>query len=162
MLDSFKEPRFSVKLNRALYRLKELLLLQYKEFSGFLISIRLTPSQEELCLFFNANQKVLILFYVDNILLIFYKKDKDYAIGIQKQVLEKYKIKEQGPISQFLSVKVTQDCLNQTITLTYNAYINKITKRFKLEDRTFLTTPLLSKELVKNPREATKQEIKAY
>ena len=93
---------------------------------------------------------------------MFYKKDKDYAIGIQKQVLEKYKIKEQGPISQFLSVKVTQDCLNQTITLTYNAYINKITKRFKLEDRIFLTTPLLSKELVKNPREATKQEIKAY
>ena len=54
-------------------------------------------------------------------------------------------------------MRVIRDREARTITLVYNTYINKITKKFKLKDLAFfLVTPLLSIELVKNDREVIK------
>ena len=53
MLDGFKRHGYSVKLNRALYGLKESPLLWYEEFSSSLKAIGLQASKEELYLFLN-------------------------------------------------------------------------------------------------------------
>jgi len=46
--------------------------------------------------------------------------------------------------------------------LVYNIYINKITKKFRLSNVIFLYTLLSLKELIKNSKKVTKQEIKVY
>ena len=65
-------------------------------------------------------------------------------------------------MQQFLRVKVIYNQNQRLITLVYNIYINKITKKFKLNNIIFLRTLLSLKELIKNSRKVTKQEIKAY
>jgi len=41
-------------------------------------------------------------------------------------------------------------------------YINKIAKKFNLCNRSLIETLLLLEELIRNPREATKQQIELY
>jgi hypothetical protein len=46
--------------------------------------------------------------------------------------------------------------------LVYNLYINKITKKFNLINRSFFLTLLLLEELIKFNKKVTKYKIKAY
>jgi hypothetical protein len=56
-----------------------------------------------------------------------------------------------------------QNCLARIISLVYNIYINKVTKRFNLiETERFLEILLLLAELIKYNREASKKDIKSY
>jgi hypothetical protein len=49
------------------------------------------------------------------------------------------------------------------ITLTYNAYINKLATKFHIANKgSFQYTPLLQEELLKYKGEASKQEVKAF
>jgi len=57
----------------ALYRLKILLLLWYKELTSTLAKFGLKPVLGTNCLF--TNGRLIIFFYVDNIAVLFAKKD---------------------------------------------------------------------------------------
>ncbi len=57
----------------ALYRLKILLLLWYKEFTSTLTKFGLKPVLGTNCLY--SNNRLIIFFYVDNIAALFTKKD---------------------------------------------------------------------------------------
>jgi hypothetical protein len=162
MPDGFRRAGYCVKLNRALYGLKESPLLWYEELSGTLRSIGLLASKEEPCLFFDKTRRTLILFYVDDILLMFHKDHEQEARSLWSKVLQKYEIQEQGQVAWFLGVRVLRNREDWTITLVHDTYIDKITKRFNLNDGSHPPTPLPSEELVKNEGEATKQEIKSY
>ncbi|KAI1689517.1 RVT-2 domain containing protein [Pyrenophora tritici-repentis] len=160
--DGFKKPGMCVRLNRALYGLRDSPLLWYEEFSGSLRKAGLECSKEEPCLFLDKDRKFLLLFYVDDILLMFRKEFEDQAMELWKVISSKYEIKAQGPVKWFLGVRVIRDRDSRTITLVHDTYIDKITKKFGLEDGTFPFTPLPSEELIKSDGEATKQQIKAY
>ncbi|KAF2680216.1 hypothetical protein K458DRAFT_312356, partial [Lentithecium fluviatile CBS 122367] len=57
----------------------------------------------------------------------------------------------------FLGVYLIRDRVARTITLIHDTYINKIIKKFNLiKSALFPSTPLLSKELIKNIRLALK------
>ena len=55
MPDGFKKAGFCVRLNRALYGLRESPLLWYEELSGTLRKLSLISSAEEPCLFFTSD-----------------------------------------------------------------------------------------------------------
>ena len=57
----------------ALYRLKILPLLQYKELTSTLAKFGLKPILGTNCLF--TNRRLIIFFYVDNIAVLYAKKD---------------------------------------------------------------------------------------
>ena len=57
----------------ALYRLKVLLLLWYKELTSILAKFGLKPVLGTTCLY--TNRRLIIFFYVDNITILFAKKD---------------------------------------------------------------------------------------
>jgi hypothetical protein len=105
----------------------------------------------------------LLIFYVDNILIFYYKEHSNQARTLIKGITTAYKIEDQGLVLYFLSVRVICNCTNCTITLSYNTYIDKVATKFDLKDSTsFLDTLLGSAELCKNIRFATKQQIKSY
>jgi hypothetical protein len=67
--DGFSQPGKYMKLLRALYGLRRVLLLWQKELSEFLKTQGLRQVKEESCLFINDNG-IFLLFYVDDILMI--------------------------------------------------------------------------------------------
>ena len=162
MPDGFKRHGYSVKLNRALYGLKESPLLWYEEFSSSLKAIGLQASKEEPCLFFDQKRRILVLFYVDDILLLYHKSYEQEATQLWSKIMDKYEIQDQGPVQWFLGVRVVRNREAQTVTLLHDTYIDRITKKFGLEDGTYPKTPLPSEDLIKNNGEASKQEIKSY
>ena len=160
--DGFKKPGICVKLNRALYGLRDSPLLWYEEFASTLRSHGFVATKEEPCLFTTQDRKVLILFYVDDILLLYHKACEQEAHKLWDQIKERYEVQEQGPVEWFLGIRVIRDRNNRTVTLVHDTYIEKITKKFGLADGTFPPTPLPSEELIKNTEEASRDQIKNY
>ena len=66
--DGFKEIGKCLLLIRALYGLRKSPQLWFKELSGSLKELGLQPIPEDQCLF--RNEKILVFFYVDNIILL--------------------------------------------------------------------------------------------
>ena len=161
--DGFKVPGKCVKLKRALYGLKDSPLLWYEELSRSLQDQKLIPSKEEPCLFFSKDRRIFILFYVDDILLIYQGKDRDLSHDVMRKLKSAYNIEERGPVQWFLGVRVIRDRQARTIVLAHDEYINKIAKRFNLASTAYFPdTPLPSEELTKSSFEASKHEIKEY
>jgi hypothetical protein len=77
--DGFKQLRIYIEVDRALYGLKDSPALWYKEFSSTLRELELKAYKEEPCIFINATHKVFILFYIDDIQVIYHKSDKALA-----------------------------------------------------------------------------------
>jgi hypothetical protein len=162
MPDGFHNENHCVRLNRALYGLRDSPLLWYEEFSRSLREIGLIASREEPCLFFNQDRKILVLFYVDDILLLFHKDVEKKATDLWAKIMDKYEIQQQGDVEWFLGIRVIRDRERRSIVLVHDTYMEKMYKKFELEDGSFPKTPLPSEELIKNSGEATKQEIKAF
>lgn len=161
--DGFKLSGKSVKLNRALYGLRDSPLLWYEELSRTLKKAGLTASKEEPCLYFSSDRKILLLFYVDDILLIYSKDREQDAHKVTTAIRAAYRVEEKGPVSWFLNVRVIRNREKRTITLVHDEYIDKVAKKFNLASSAlFPSTPLPAEELVKNDGEASKREIKDY
>jgi hypothetical protein len=79
LLDGFKIDGNCVKLNRALYGIRDSPLLWYDEFSRSLREAGLETSKEELCLYFTDDRKIMVLFYVDDCLLLFHRDHEERA-----------------------------------------------------------------------------------
>ena len=130
--DGYKVPGKCVKLKKALYGLKDSPLLWYEELSRSLEKLGLLSSKEEPCLFFDKERKILLLFYVDDILLMYHRSAIEPASKVVKALQSTYKIEEKGPVQWFLGVRVVRDQVSHTITLVHDEYINKIAKKFNL------------------------------
>jgi len=161
--DGYRKEGKCARLRRALYGLRESPLMWYKELSTSLERLGLTASKEEPCLFYNNDRSIFILFYVDDILLMFKKAQEQEAMELIEQLSEMYELDERGEVEWFLGVRVIRDRSNRTITLIQDNYIDKIAKRFDLHNTgRFPKVPLLSEELEKYEGEASKREIKDY
>jgi hypothetical protein len=96
MPPGFEEAGMVLELKKALYGLRELPLLWYQEIARFLETLTLTRSEEEPYVF--VNNHVLLLFYVDNILVLCRKEDSPTANKIVQQLQAKYEIREEKEV----------------------------------------------------------------
>jgi hypothetical protein len=161
--DGFGEPGMCALLNKALYGMRDSPLLWYTDFSTTLTKLGLTASKEEPCLFFNAARRVLVLFYVDDILLLFAKSHRAEATELLAKLKGAYKLDDKGDVNWFLGVRVVRERSAGTVSLLHDTYLDKVAKRFNLaETGRFPETPLPVAELVRHEGEASKQDIKAY
>lgn len=102
----YQIPRKCVKLKRALYRLKDSLLLWYNKLLTTLQENKLIASKEEPCLFFNRDRSILLIFYVDDILSLYHQNYASQAYRVIQALKQRYNIEEKGPVSWFLGVRV--------------------------------------------------------
>ncbi len=75
MLNRFKIPRKVYKLDRALYGLRDFPILWYNDFLTMLKKLGLVEYIKEPCLFINKQKKLLVVFYVNDIQVLYYKRD---------------------------------------------------------------------------------------
>jgi hypothetical protein len=161
--DGFQKHGYCAELNKALYGMRDSPLLWYTDFSGTLEKLGLQASKEEPCLFFNEARRVLILFYVDDILILFAKTHRSEATELLRKIKKTYKIDDKGEVNWFLGVRVVRNRSAGTVSLLHDTYLDKVAQKFNLkESGSFPETPLPHGELVKHQGDASKQEIKAY
>jgi hypothetical protein len=75
LLEGFEQKGMCVELDRALYSLRDSLALWYDNFVTTLQALGLKLSKEEPCLCYDKQRRVLVIFYVDNINMLYYKRD---------------------------------------------------------------------------------------
>ncbi|KAL4410966.1 reverse transcriptase domain protein [Colletotrichum abscissum] len=150
------------KLQRALYGLRDSPILWFQTFTSILRSMNMIYSYEEICIYQTADRKVMLVFYVDDFIVLYHRDDRETAQGIVDGIKEYINLKENGPINYFLGVRILRDRTARKVYLVHDAYIERVAKRFDLMDSLHPATPLPQDEFKPNEGQATKEEIKSY
>ena len=82
MPDGFPMPGMLVEVKQALYGLVDSPSLWYKEFTSTLVKLELEPIKEEPCIYITADRKVFIMFFIDDVQVMYHKDDKERAQAI--------------------------------------------------------------------------------
>ena len=82
ILDGFFILRILVEVKQALYGLVDSSSLWYKEFTFTLVKLELELIKEEPCIYVTADRKVFIIFFVDDVQVMYYKDDEERAQAI--------------------------------------------------------------------------------
>ena len=150
------------QLDKALYGLRDSPLLWYKEFSTTLEQHGLTKSSEEPCVF--TTDKCLILFYVDDILVLYRKQDEESVEQLFAKLEAKYEMRSEGDVKWFLGIRVIRDRKRRRLWLCQDSYIEKITQKFALLDGKprFPSVPAPQTPLERFEGQANPQSIKRF
>jgi hypothetical protein len=125
--------------------------------------MKLILSKKEPCLFYLPNRKICILFYVNDILCLYYKNNISNANEIIRAFKIKYKIKNEGGVKWFLSIRIIRNKKARKIFLLHDAYIKKIAAKFQINDNSHIVfTPIFTIFLSKFLETALKSDIKRY
>lgn len=130
------------KLRRTLYGLKQAAREWYKTITIFLNSIGFSNSKSDQAIYFATrdNVKVWLVLYVDDILII---STSTNAINDVMRVLSKeYRMKDVGKVNEFLGITIDYDRNEGTMTLSQSSKIEKMIKRFGMENCKGVATPL--------------------
>jgi hypothetical protein len=126
----YKKPGKCIEVLKAIYGLRDSLLLWYKELSGALESMGLISSKEEPCLFYLPNRKICIFFYMNDILCLYYRNNTSDANEIIRAFKTKYEIKDERDVKWFLGIRIIRNKEARKVSLLHDAYIKKIAAKF--------------------------------
>src|SRR5262249_38587731 len=129
----FRRRGWCWKLQKALYGLRRSPLLWYRELSIRLQKLGLQAVTEDVCVFHDG--KVLVFFYVDDIIMMFRKENQARFKEIKKGLFQAYEIKDLGELRWFLGIQVIRDRPNGKLWLCQSAYIEKVANRFRLQEQ---------------------------
>jgi hypothetical protein len=120
-------------------------------------------SKEESCLFYFPNRKICILFYVNDILCLYYRNNTLNANEIIRVFKTKYKIKDEGDVKWFLGIRIIRNKEARKIFFLYNAYIKKIAAKFQVNNNLYIAfISMFIIPLSKFLGTASKSDIKRY
>ena len=105
--DGFYEPGHCLQLLRALYGLPRSPLLWFNNLSAKLKEFGLEPVPECSCLF--TNNKIVVFFYVDDIIVLFHKSSQSSYNLFHINILQSYNLREMGEPKWFLGIRIIQD-----------------------------------------------------
>ena len=133
---------FCGKLLKALYGLKQAPRLWNKNIDAFLKSIGFEPLLTDSCLYRKSSPMgySYIAVFVDD--LVISAPTEDLMTEIKNALKGKYNMKDLGPISECLGMRITYDQPNGTMTLDQTDYIVKMLEHFDMKDLRQARTPL--------------------
>ena len=143
--EGYKTPGQVCRLKKALYGLKQAPRAWYKDIDTYLVEvIKFQRSTEDSNLYIlaNANHRLYLLLWVDDILL-FGKALKN----VKDKLMAKYRMKDLGPARTFIGLEIDRDRKNRTIHIHQTSYIRSILQTFGMQDCKNLSTPMECKSL---------------
>ena len=146
-----------LRLLRALYGLRRSPILWFNEFSNACKELGLRPIAEDTCLF--TNGRILLFFYVDNIVLLSCKEDREERDLLISKLSSRYEMRYLGNLQWFLNIHVIRDCSARKIWLCQDSYIDKIVNMYNLSHGAKAFTPLSGTSLLPYTGTATPQQI---
>jgi Reverse transcriptase (RNA-dependent DNA polymerase) len=138
--DEFVDTNFPdhvLLLLKSLYGLKQASRIWYLTLYEAIVNLGFSVSEFDPCIFISTTRNLMIAVYVDDILAIGPQSAFD---EFARQLNEKFRIVNQGPVSSFLGINV--ECKNGTILLNQIGYINKMAQRFQINPSSSVPTPL--------------------
>jgi hypothetical protein len=157
-----EDATMAAELDKALYGLRESPLLWYNEFSSALEEFGLKRSLEEPCVF--TSDRVVVLFYVDDILVLYRKEDKSYAQKLVDNLRTRYELRDEGEVKWFLGIRVTRDRTARKIYLSHDSYIERMAKRFELhsDNLRLPSIPIPTDPMTRFESQASQESIRTY
>jgi hypothetical protein len=137
-----------LRLNKALYGLKQAPRLWHQSIDSFLLSIGFHKASADHNLYI-CNQGVMLLLYVDDIQLLYAESAKARAIDVKESLMRQYKMKNLGPVKQFLGLEIKR-LPDGSVTLGQQSYINSILQRYGMENANTVNTPMDHKTRLDN------------
>ena len=147
---------------KALYKLKHSANLWYYDFVGTLQRLGLHQVPGINCLF--SNKWLTLLFYVDDIVVVYASKHQSKFDAFEKELLSSYKIRSLSQTENFLRIRVLRDRSERKLWLMLNAFCKRITNKFHipLDIQTFYTPLPPSVDLFPLETQASKAHVNTY
>lgn len=109
----FSDPDYLWELHRALYGLKTSPLLWYEELTKTLRNLNLQEVKDAPCLW--KNDKLLVFFYVDDIVVLARPGHIDSLNQFERNLLRQYEIRSLGDLSTFCRIQIHRNRQNGII-----------------------------------------------
>jgi hypothetical protein len=124
-------------LNKALYGLKQASRRWFKTINAFMLKLGFKPLLSDPCVYRKRSKTgklIIICLYVDDTIIAVHRADMDEWNQYKQQIANAYAIKDIGECQWILNMKVTRDRAKRTITLSQQAYIERIVSDFDLAE----------------------------
>jgi hypothetical protein len=160
MPGGYRKPGLILKLQKALYGLRQSPLLWQKELTTTLTNIGFKSIPHEPCCLSKGG--ILIFFYVDDLIVAYEKtnqKSVEWTIG---KLREKYQLSGGDTLQWFLGIEIIRDRNQRLIWLSQSSFVDKITSHFRIQGGKPSLTPMTTKELLPNEERASTASIQQY
>ncbi|KAI3710140.1 hypothetical protein L2E82_39914 [Cichorium intybus] len=138
-----KHPNKVCKLKRSIYGLKQASRTWNIRFEEKITNFGFIKNEDDSCVYKKASGSIVIflILYVDDILL--FGNDIPTLKGVKTFLENCFSMKDLGEAAYVLGIKIYRDRSKRLIGLSQSVYIDKILKRFKMQDskRGFLPIP---------------------
>jgi hypothetical protein len=155
-----------LKLNRALYGIKQAPREWHEEIDSYLRSIGYSPCLKDSCIYWKrtrSNDIIIIGLFVDDILSSYSRRDAREWNGDKMKLKKKYELAELGGVQHILGMKVMRT--TSTITITQQTYINDKLELFGFDNAKTMTTPeVVTKQRITSEADTAlnDQEVNTY
>ena len=132
-----------IRMKKACYGLKQAPRAWWKTFENFLKELGFVPNQTDQCLYVlntSNGDFVLLLLYVDDVLIA--SNSKALGNSIAQRISQRFRVSTEGSIENYLGIEIDLQLDQHKAYLTMSKYMEKLLKRFKMEPKPSVTTPL--------------------
>ncbi|GJV43581.1 retrotransposon protein, putative, ty1-copia subclass [Tanacetum coccineum] len=140
-----KYPNHVCKLKRSIYRLKQASRQWNKRFDDEIKKFGFTQNPDEPCVYLKASGSyvAILILYVDDILLM--GNNIPMLQDVKSYLGRSFAMKDLGDAAYILGIKIYRDRSKRLISLCQSAYIEKILKRYYMENSKRGTIPMQEK-----------------
>jgi hypothetical protein len=158
-----------LRLVRALYGLKQAPREWWLALDQFLNTLGYKARELDECLYMKIvdGKRIYLTLYVDDTLAFFHKSLESIWLADKEAIAAKYAIKDIGECKWILNMEVQRDRAMSTITLSQQAYVQKLMEEFKLAEANHCVDPFLTTDISVPPENQkayplNKQEHELY
>ncbi|KAL9266920.1 Retrovirus-related Pol polyprotein from transposon TNT 1-94-like protein [Drosera capensis] len=122
------------KLKKSIYGLKQASRQWYNKFHNVITSFGFEPNIADVCIYhkFSGSKHIFLVLYVDDILLA--SNDIGLLHETKRFLSMKFEMKDLGNASFVLGIQIYRDRLKGVLALSQKSYIDKILKRYGMQD----------------------------
>jgi transposase InsO family protein len=157
------------KLIKSIYGLKQASRNWNQEIDSFMKTINYTPLISDPCVYIKHTQNgfILLSLYVDDTIMAYNKQDKRIWERDKEAIASHYAIKDLGECEWILNMKISRDRTHRTMTLSQEAYVDRIIHEFHMDNIKISSTPASVGDLYlpidgTDPQLLDKQQIIKY
>ena len=132
------------KLIKSIYGLKQASRNWNQEIDSFMGTINYTPLISDPCVYIkrtHSDRLIILSLYVDDTIAAYNKMDKRVWERDKESIAAHYAIKDLGECEWILNMKVTRDRAHRMMTLSQEAYIDRIIHEFNMDNLKLSSTP---------------------
>ncbi|KAL9249770.1 Retrovirus-related Pol polyprotein from transposon TNT 1-94-like protein [Drosera capensis] len=122
------------KLKKSIYGLKQTSRQWYHKFHNVITSFGFEPNIADECIYhkFSGSKHIFLVLYVDDILLA--SNDIGLLHETKRFLSKKFEMKDLGNASFVLGIQIYRDRLKGVLGLSQKGYIDKVFKRYGMQD----------------------------